>query len=227
MQGASLTGVDLTESQLDGVLFRKSELIGTHLSGVKLSGVEMDDANLSGANLVSSNLNGSVLSLSDLSGANLRNVSITGAWINMARLVGADLDRANLSASTFFGTDLTGANLQNAKLNGANLIGANLSGTDLRGADLTGAILKLPVPPDTSPTFTYQDLTGPDLFTALNQTEMAKVIADSRVSNLTEVRLKPLLKDAILQGVIYDETTTWPLGYVIPSSAIFMNVKPK
>jgi hypothetical protein len=47
------------------------------------------------------------------------------------------------------------------------------------------------------------------------------VLADSRVAELTEVRLKPYLHDAILQGVIYDENTIWPLGFDIPSSAIY------
>ncbi len=86
---------------------------------------------------------------------------------------------------------------------------------------MTGAILELPFPPNSPPGFSYDSFSGPNLFSALNQTDMAKVIADSRIAALTEVRIKPLLKDTVLQGVIYDENTIWPLGYNIPSSAIF------
>ncbi len=50
-------------------------------------------------------------------------------------------------------------------------------------------------------------------------------MTDSRVSNLTEVRLKPYLHDTILQGVIYDENTIWPLGFDIPASAIYRGSK--
>jgi hypothetical protein len=59
------------------------------------------------------------------------------------------------------------------------------------------------------------------LFDALNQTELTRVLADRQVAELTEVRLKPYLHDTILQGVIYDENTIWPLGFDIPSSAIY------
>jgi len=180
----------------------------------------MSEANLSGASLVNTNLNGGVLTFSDLGGANLHQATISGSWINLASLVGADLSEANLSASTFLGADLTGTNLQNAKLNGANLVGANLSGSDLRGADLTGAILDLPFPSGSSSSFSYNSLNGASLIAALNATVMSKVISDHRILDLTEVRLKPLLKDAILQGVLYDQQTKWPVNFTIPSSAI-------
>jgi uncharacterized protein YjbI with pentapeptide repeats len=150
----------------------------------------------------------------------MHDASITGAWMNLISLVGADLNGANLSGSVIFGADLTGAKLSDAKLNGVNLVGTNLSGADLRGADLTGAILIVPKPPGSSANFTYDSLTGSDLLLALNQTEMAKALADQRVADLTEVRLKPLIVDAILQGVIYDQNTIWPVGYDIPPSAI-------
>jgi hypothetical protein len=45
-------------------------------------------------------------------------------------------------------------------------------------------------------------------------------MADRRISDLTEVRLKPLLKDTVLQGVLYDQNTKWPVNFKIPSSAI-------
>jgi hypothetical protein len=43
---------------------------------------------------------------------------------------------------------------------------------------------------------------------------------DPAIRELNETQFKPLLKDAQLQGVLYDESTIWPLGFEIPSSAI-------
>ena len=150
----------------------------------------------------------------------MQNTLIAGVWLNLSELVGSDLSNTNLSGTLLFGSKLTGAKLNNARLNGANLVGADLSGADLRGADLTGAILTLPRPQGADENFTYDDLTGPALQAALGQTEMAKVLYDHRISRLTETRLKPLLQDAILQGVIYDDQTIWPIGFEIPPTAI-------
>jgi uncharacterized protein YjbI with pentapeptide repeats len=159
--------------------------------------------------------------MSNFNGADMRRASISGAWVNLGQLVGANLSGTDLTGSTFFGTNLTGANLSKARLNGAILVGADLSGADLRGADLTGVILTLPYPPTAQAAFSYQDLTGQELMDALNQTELRRILTDRQVANLTEVRLKPYLHDTILQGVIYDENTIWPLGFDTPASAIY------
>jgi uncharacterized protein YjbI with pentapeptide repeats len=148
-------------------------------------------------------------------------VDLSGAWLNLSSLVGSNLNLANLSGSTMFAADLTGANLSGAKLNGAGLIGANLSGVDLRGADLTGAQLQLPLPVDAGEDFSYSDLTGDEFIRALlMQTNLAKVANDPAELSLNETQLKPLLKDAVLQGVVYNEDTIWPLGFEIPVSAV-------
>jgi uncharacterized protein YjbI with pentapeptide repeats len=221
LSGVSMIRVDLTKALMNGVRLGSAELIGCNLSGVNLNGVEMDEANLSGALLVDAELSGSVLSLSDFNGADMGRARLSGAWINLSQLVGAKLSGANLSGSTFFGTDLTGTDLSKAKLNGAILIGADLSGADLRGADLTGARLIMPPPPNATNGLSYENLTGDELRNALNQTPLSRVLVDRQVASLTEVRLKPYLHDTILQGVIYDENTIWPLGFDIPSSAIY------
>jgi uncharacterized protein YjbI with pentapeptide repeats len=107
-------------------------------------------------------------------------------------------------------------------LNGAIFIGANLSGADLRGADLSGTLLELPLPPDAGSDFSYQDLTGLELQQALLSTELERMFYDPVIQELNESQLKPLLKDAQLQGVFYNEATIWPLGFEIPSSAILV-----
>ncbi|MDD3813880.1 MAG: pentapeptide repeat-containing protein [Desulfocapsaceae bacterium] len=84
--GCRLTGVDLTDKNLDGV-----DLEGADLSGSRLEGVDLENANLKGAILV---------------GANLRN----------ANLEGADLYKANLSGADLTGAKLDGALLDDAQL---------------------------------------------------------------------------------------------------------------
>jgi hypothetical protein len=78
----------------------------------------------------------------------------------------------------------------------------------------------MPVPANAGMDFSYDALTGPDLIAALNKTVMSKVMADRRISDLTEVRLKPLFKDTVLQGILYNQQTKWPVNFPIPSSAI-------
>lgn len=144
-----------------------------------------------------------------------------GAWFNLTKLVGTQLESADLSGSTFLGADLTGADLSNAKLNGAMLIGANLSGTDLRGADLFGAVLEIDIPRNEKEDYYQsQKLTGNDLIYQISRTGVLKALYDPWILELNEVRLKPLLVDAQLQGTIYDDKTIWPDGFEIPSSAV-------
>ena len=52
-------------------------------------------------------------------------------------------------------------------------------------------------------------------------TDIARLIYDPVVRELPESRLKPLLKNTQLQGVLYDQTTVWPIGFEIPASAIY------
>jgi hypothetical protein len=47
------------------------------------------------------------------------------------------------------------------------------------------------------------------------------VLLDPIVLDLPEVQLKPLLKDASLQGVVYNDDTIWPIGFEIPPSAVY------
>ena len=97
-----------------------------------------------------------------------------------------------------------------------------MSGADLRGADLSGAELLLPIPEDAGPEFSYQSLSGDEFIRALlSQISLAKVANDPAELELNETPLKPLLKDAILQGVLYNNETIWPLGFEIPPAAIF------
>jgi len=112
-------------------------------------------------------------------------------------------------------------NLAEANLSGSTLIGANLSGADLRGANLSGAILQVPSPPDAAEGFSYSSLSGIDLVNAISDAGLLSIYYDEALRSLSETRLKPLIQDTLLQGVLYNDETIWPLGFEVPSSAIY------
>jgi hypothetical protein len=146
-------------------------------------------------------------------------VQLKGALMNITSLVGTNLNLADISGATLFGADLTGADLSAANLSGAMLIGANLSGADLRGADLSGAVFLLPFPQGAGSDY-YENMTGDALYVAIAETPILRAFYDPVILELNEVRLKPHLRDAQLNGVIYDLQTNWPEGFEIPSGAI-------
>jgi hypothetical protein len=55
----------------------------------------------------------------------------------------------------------------------------------------------------------------------MGNTVLSKALFDPVIFDLPESRLLPLLKDAVLQGVLYNDQTIWPLGFEIPDSAIY------
>ncbi len=83
----SLTGVDLTGKNMDSV-----DLEGADLTGSTLEGVDLGNANLKGAVLVKVNLRNA-----DLRGADLYKANLSGADLTGAKLEGALLDDAQLS----------------------------------------------------------------------------------------------------------------------------------
>ncbi len=76
------------------------------LTGVDLSGKDLDKVDLEGANLTGSNLEGV-----DLRKANLKATILVGANLRNAKLEGADLYKADMR-----GADLTGADLEKVKM---------------------------------------------------------------------------------------------------------------
>lgn len=85
--------------------------------------------------------------------------------------------------------DLRGRELFYANFQGANLAAANMSGMDLTGADFTGA-----------------NLTGANLIGATLD------YASFFGANLTGAKLTRVS----MSGIIWDDTTIWPVGYVPP-----------
>ncbi len=113
--------------------------------------------------------------------------------------------RSELSAGTEFGgrcfdrarlvaMDLRNKNLARSSLRGADLTEADLRGANLSGADLTGAFL-----------------TG----ARLRGTDLRGAILDGAYMIATEAD-GALLEDASLKKVVFDQATTWPLGFAPP-----------
>lgn len=94
---------------------------GCNLSGVDLSGAQLNRANLAGANLQGVNLTDAELRLANLQGADL-----TGAILVRANLPGADLSSSNLTDADFSGSNLIRANVSDATINNTNVTGAYL-----------------------------------------------------------------------------------------------------
>jgi hypothetical protein len=107
------------------------------LSGVDLSGAEMEYANFSRSDL-------------------------TGAMLAGANLTGADLSRADLSGANLSGANLTGADLSRAGLMGANLTGANLTGVNFERATDIPDLSDACADPNNPPTSLPDDVTRPD-----------------------------------------------------------------
>jgi hypothetical protein len=59
------------------------------------------------------------------------------------------------------------------------------------------------------------------LLSDIGKTVLLKALLDPIVLDLPEVQLKPLLKDASLQGVVYNDDTKWPIGFDKPPSAVY------
>ncbi len=112
-----------------------------HLNGADLTGADLSDANLGGANLTEATLRDADLARADLAGATLRDADLTRADLTDATLRSADLGGADLGEATLRSTDLRSADLQATTLTRATLTRADLTRAFLGGADLTEATL--------------------------------------------------------------------------------------
>ncbi len=138
LEGADLSGRDLTGEKLRGAILADAKLYQANLSGA-----DLEDANLTRADLRSSVLRGANLRACDLNAANLSDADLTGADLRRAYLANANLTRA-----TLIGADLGGAVLTESVWEMARLAGATLDDPQLGGLAAFGAGLPLaPRPP--------------------------------------------------------------------------------
>ena len=115
--------------QLLARLDRKRPL---NLTRVDLSGLDLSGYNLNYAILIAANLKAAVLI-----GAKLHKADLSMARLQEAILEGADLTNTNLFCANFKRAALTAANLSGANMRGAILKGANLSAAKLIEVNLT------------------------------------------------------------------------------------------
>ena len=102
--GSFLSQLDLSQSWLECLYFKKSNLRNANLSGADLHranfrGADLSEANLSGADLIGTELHEATLSRANLTGANLTGASLNAGNLNRADLSGADLSGADLTSA--------------------------------------------------------------------------------------------------------------------------------
>ncbi len=139
---SDLSGSDLSEVNLSGAIFGPSIVRRTNFFKANLNKARMANGILTGSNFSSAQLLGA-----DLQQADLAEASFTGAELGTANLSGANLQKARMSRVNAEGASFNAANLiqsnwQGANLSGANFTGANLQNSDLSLAQLTDASLQ-------------------------------------------------------------------------------------
>lgn len=115
----------------DGMLLKRPSLSGLDLSNTDLRGVCLYRANLSFADLSKA-----YLERADLRGAELYNANLANVWAYRTNLTNAYLAEACLVRACMTAIELKGANLVRANLSHADLEEANLYAVDLRNANL-------------------------------------------------------------------------------------------
>jgi uncharacterized protein YjbI with pentapeptide repeats len=109
-----------------------SDLSGTNLGTLTVSGADFGDTILSLADfhhsqLVGTKFDSTILERANFSGANLNAADLNHATLTNANLTNADLTHAKLVEADLRGADLTGANLAYASLKGAFVTSAQLA----------------------------------------------------------------------------------------------------
>ena len=99
LSGATLPGVRMIRTRLDGA----------HLWFARLSGAYLVASHLTGAGLVDADLTNADLALVEARGTNFSGADLTGANLGSARLQGANFKNANLTGANLHGADLTRA----------------------------------------------------------------------------------------------------------------------
>ncbi|GAB2665966.1 pentapeptide repeat-containing protein [Nocardia goodfellowii] len=108
--------ISLVDSDLRYSVLRSARLQGANLSGADLTCGHMSDADLRGAQLLDARLQMANLASAKLSMANLNSAFLNNAVLAKADLTGAVLTDANLSGAELIGTDLTGSDMSRSNL---------------------------------------------------------------------------------------------------------------
>lgn len=130
------SGVDFREAWMPGLKLNQAILQGADLTGSNLSHSLLQEVDFSKAMLWRANLNHAQLRYASFERATLIRSQMAEIDLQGSHLVEADLRLADLRNA-----NLSEAKLNNAQLCYANLTGSCLHGIDFRTVNLTGAIL--------------------------------------------------------------------------------------
>ena len=145
-EGATLTGVNLSETQLTGFDFSEMNLSQSRfdksvLDGVKfvdsdLTGVSFAEATLKNISFSEANLGHVDFTRTQMAAVNLSKVNLRGSRFVNTHAAKADLRASNLSAAAIEGSDFSQANLADANMRDVNITGGTLDRANLEGVDL-------------------------------------------------------------------------------------------
>ena len=199
LSGRRLMFADLSNNDMEKILFRGAYLQGANLEGSILDRAKMEKARLQGANLDArlrkanleeAKLQGAYMKRVDLRKAKMAGAELQGASMGSAEMQGVDMGCLKLDDDkTWKCTQLQGADMNNAELQGANLDDAQLQGANMKKAELQGASLR------------GAQLQGADMYkTELQGASMEE--AQLQGANMEQAQLQGAdLWDAQLQGV--------------------------
>ena len=241
MEGAPLSGEELSLARLDGLVLFAADLRHADLRYASLRGADLRQADFSNAHLGGADLAGAVLQGADFTGAELDHANFRGADLRQAILL-ADTGAARFEGARFdLGTswrsgpppgamgpegDATGADLdgmvfddldlyrmvlQDASLQGASLVRASLQDAQLHRARMKGA--NLAGSDLRQAELVRTDLRGADLGGA-RLLSARLTTADLSGASLVGADLTGAVLDGVrLQGAFADSATRWPSGF--------------
>jgi len=117
--GATLHGVNFSESQLQAA--------------------DLSTADLRHANFQSADMRGGKFSGAKFSNCSLKNAQLQPLSVAPGKVIATDMSQASLRFANLSGANLQQVNFRDADLSDANLTDADMTGADLTGANMTGA----------------------------------------------------------------------------------------
>jgi len=102
-----LSGVDFSDTNLEGATMSHFKLAGANFRGAHLGGVNLSKSILRNADFYDAHLRGACLQDADLRGANLTEAYLLGADLRDAELSGADFTHAHVWETIFGNNDLS------------------------------------------------------------------------------------------------------------------------
>jgi uncharacterized protein YjbI with pentapeptide repeats len=131
LQGQDLSGLVLTNLDLNNFMFAFAKFKGADLSGSKFTDANLGDADFSNARLVGADLYKGTGSAINFSGADLRNATLGGQ--------AGEFQNANLSGGKIVGIYITSGTFHNTIARGLIAKGVTIAFYQTDGADFTGS----------------------------------------------------------------------------------------